>query len=114
MAISYVQSTHRTYSMPSSFGVGVAAVCSVGPAPNSTDVPLDTAIVFDEFRPISVSNVKLQPQVTLLETFEDYGVASRRAIFYPTGNLKPATTYTVYAKYCRARQNLGFHNYQLT
>ena len=70
-------------------------VCAVAPGPNSTDVPLNVLIMVNQFRPISVGNLQLSPEVELSRVDENYGVASRRAIFYPVNLLKPATTYTV-------------------
>jgi hypothetical protein len=87
--------TSTVTSTPSSWE-RLVSFCSVHPAPNATDVPLDTTIVVDELRPIDVG-LSLQPYVALSEKVENYSVASRYAIFSPNEVLKPTTIYTVTA-----------------
>jgi Bacterial Ig-like domain len=67
-----------------------------GPAPNSTDVPLDTAIVISLTRPVNIENLSLTPQGPIVsQTIEHSPPASETYTFYFAEPLKPATTYNV-------------------
>jgi len=67
-----------------------------GPAPNSTDVPLDTAIVIFLMRPVNIKDFNLSPQVPIAaQTTERIPPASEEYTFYFADPLKPDKTYNV-------------------
>lgn len=67
-----------------------------GPAPNSTDVPLDTAIVISLTRPVNIQNLSLAPQEPIAsQTIEHSPQASETYTFSLAEPLEPATTYNV-------------------
>ncbi|MGD6807042.1 MAG: Ig-like domain-containing protein [Candidatus Bathyarchaeia archaeon] len=69
-----------------------------GPAPNSTGVPLDTAIVIALTRPVNIENFSLAPQgPAITQTVEHSPPASETYTFYFAEPLEPATPYTVSA-----------------
>jgi hypothetical protein len=96
----YAYSEQKDYSTPSlsPWPSMVPYGISLGPAINSTNVPLDTTIIIDEIRSIKVSNVSLTPEIPIeRQNIEGYGLASQQYIFYLAQPLKPSTNYTVAA-----------------
>ncbi len=88
-----VQSYPPLEGASSLFPVGI-----LGPAPNSTDVPLDTAIVIALTRPVNIENLNIAPQgPAVSKTIAHSPPASETYIFCFTDPLKPATTYNVTA-----------------
>jgi hypothetical protein len=85
----------QAYSTPTLFWHSPdLAPCSIGPAANATNVPLDTIIVVDQMRPMNVGELHLLPEVPIERRLDEYyPVASKCTTFYFSEPLKPATTY---------------------
>jgi len=89
--------TQSAYSTPDAYvfsldGMGI----TIGPKPNSTNVPLDTTIAIDTWRSPTVSDFNLMPEAPIARlTKEKVGLASMLTTFYPAEPLKPATTCNV-------------------
>ena len=67
-----------------------------GPSPNSTEVPLDTAVVIFLMRPVNIENFSLTPQGPLaIQTIEHSPPASETYTFCFAEPLKPVTTYNI-------------------
>ena len=67
-----------------------------GPTANSTDVPLDTAIVIALTRPVTIENLSLSPQGPAVSQKVEHSLpASETYTFYFAEPLEPATTYNV-------------------
>ena len=87
----------QAYSMPTQFWHSPdLAPSSIGPAANSTNVPLDTIIVVDQMRPMNVGELHLSPEAPLERRIDEYyRPAGKCTTFYFSEPLKPATTYKV-------------------
>jgi hypothetical protein len=92
--------TEYGYSTPSvSVSGSVDAVgpvgFSLGPSPNSTNVPLDTKIVVYTMRPTTVKDLHLTPEASVGHECSSYGEngLSGKYTFYLNEPLKTATTY---------------------
>ena len=69
---------------------------TIGPKPNSTDVPLDTTITIDALSSAALDDLRLTPEVPISYVgIEVSGPLSYQRTFYPAQLLKPATSYTV-------------------
>jgi len=92
----------RAHSTPTQYWYGeTTGAPIIGPAPNTTNVPLDTTIVIDQIRSFFVGELQLSPEAPIARRVDEYyGLASRAAIFYFSEPLKPATTYnaTIFLK----------------
>lgn len=94
LVISLTQSAHSTP------GNHVSAVDSmsitIGPAPNATNISLDTTITIDALSATTISNLQMTPEVPIaLVTNEVSGPLSYKQTFYPAQPLEPATSYVV-------------------
>ena len=87
----------RAYFMPVTFFHSPdIAPCSIGPALNATDVPLDTTIVADQMRPMGINELQLSPAVPIARRVdENIGLAGKCTTYYFSEPLQPATTYNV-------------------
>ena len=66
----------------------------VGPAPGTSDVPLNTVIVVEQLRSVNLTRLWLTPEAPISHnTTEVDPPALVRMIFYPASPLQPATTY---------------------
>jgi hypothetical protein len=93
--LPFAYSKQKAYSTPAEGLWPPEGFFFVGPAPNSTGVPLDTTVVIDETRPSTVSNLTLTPEAVIeRQTYKVY-VASPEYTFYFAEPLRPATTYNV-------------------
>ena len=94
---SAISLTQSAYSTPSHYvsvvdGMGI----TLGPPPNSTNIPLDTTIIIDTLNSAEVSDLRMTPEVPIARvTSETSGTLSSLNTFYPAQQLKPATTYNV-------------------
>jgi len=91
--------TQSAYSMPMQYTLTVDGMAiTVGPPPNSTNIPLDTAIIVDTLNTAEVSNLHVTPEVPITRvTSENSGPLSSLKTFYPAQQLKTATSYKVSA-----------------
>ncbi len=89
--------TQSAYSTPSSYLSAINGMdITLGPPPNSTNVPLDTTITVDAFASASYNDLSVTPEVNFTHvTSETTGPLTYRTTFYPDKLLKPATAYTV-------------------
>jgi hypothetical protein len=89
--------TQSAYSTPDSYVSDVNGMdITIGPKPNSTDVPLDTTITIDALASAALNDLHLTPEVPIARvTSEVSGPLSYKQTFYPAQLLKPATSYTV-------------------
>jgi hypothetical protein len=89
--------TQSAYSTPDSYVSGVDGMdITIGPTPNSTDVPLDTTITIDALASAALNDLHLTPEVPIARvTSEVSGPLSYKQTFYPAQLLEPATSYTV-------------------
>ena len=94
LAISLTQSA---YSTPDNYASAVDSMdITIGPTPNSTDVPLDTTITIDALSSATISDLRITPEVAIaLVANEVSGPLSYKQTFYPAQRLEPATSYTV-------------------
>ena len=94
LVISLTQSAHST---PDSYASGVEGMTvTIGPKPNSTDVPLDTTITVDALSSAALNDLRIVPEVPIAGvSTEVSGILSYKQTFYPAQLLKPATSYTV-------------------
>jgi len=94
VALSFTQSAYSTPFSSLAFADGMDI--TVGPAPNATNVPLDSAITVDALASASLSDLHLTPDLSIASTTSTTsGPLTYKTTFYPTEPLKPATTYTV-------------------
>jgi hypothetical protein len=89
--------TQPAHSTPDSYVLeGDGMAITIGPKPNSTDVPLDTTITIDALASAALNDLHLTPEVPIARvTSEVSGPLSYKQTFYPAQLLKPATSYTV-------------------
>jgi hypothetical protein len=94
LAISLTQSA---YSTPDNYISDVGGMdFTIGPKPNATDVPLDTAITIDALSSAALDDLRLSPEVPIARVgIEVSGTLSYQRTFYPARLLEPATSYTV-------------------
>jgi hypothetical protein len=94
LAILFTQSA---YSTPSHAILIVGSMeITLGPPPNSTNIPLDTTIIVDTLNFADVNDLHITPEVPIAGvTSENSGPLSSLETFYPAQQLKPATTYNV-------------------
>jgi len=87
--------TQSAHSIPSQYVLTINGMeITVGPPPNSTNVPLDTTITVDALASASLDDLRLKPNVDFAsQTSETTGPLTYRTTFYPDKPLKPATTY---------------------
>jgi hypothetical protein len=89
--------TQSAYSMPSHAILAVDSMeITLGPSPNSTNIPLGTTIIIDILNFADVNYLHITPEVPIAYvTSETSGPLSSLETFYPAQQLKPATTYNV-------------------
>jgi len=92
-----ISSTQSAYSTPDNYASGVDSMTiTIGPKPNSTDVPLDTTITIDALSSAALNDLQIAPEVPIASVaIEVSGLLSYKQTFYPAQLLKPATSYTV-------------------
>jgi hypothetical protein len=92
-----ISSTQSAYSTPNTYLSEVKGMdITIGPKPNSTDVPLDTTITIDALSSATVNDLNTTPEISISNiAVEVSGPLSYKQIFYPAQLLKPATSYTV-------------------
>ena len=94
LVISLTQSAHSTpdYYVSDVDGMTI----TIGPKPNSTDVPLDTTITIDAFSSATLNDLQTTPEVSISNVaVEVSGPISYKQTFYPAQLLESGTTYTV-------------------
>ena len=89
--------TQSAYSTPSSAIMPIEGMdITFGPSPNSTNVPLNTAITVDAMASIALNDLHLTPEVPIARVnSEDTSSIDYLNTFYPAELLQPATTYNV-------------------
>jgi hypothetical protein len=89
--------TQSAYSTPSQYVLIVDSMeVTLGPAPNATNVPLDTTITVDTLNFADLSDLHVTPKVSFAGvTSENSGSLSSLRTYYPAQPLKPATAYNV-------------------
>ena len=92
-----ISSTQSAHSTPDDYVLGVDSMAiTIGPKPNSTDVPLDTTITIDALSSAGLNDLQIAPEVPIASVaIEVSGLLSYKQTFYPARLLKPATSYTV-------------------
>jgi hypothetical protein len=102
VVFALISFTQSAYSVPKTVAIAIndknnfPLPLYVGPKPNSTDVPLNTAIEFYQPRPIQLETPSLTPNGRILSRSDQLeGVASRITLFFPDIPLKPSTSYNV-------------------
>ena len=69
---------------------------TLGPPPNTTNVPLDTTITVDALATAPLNDLQLFPPVPIARiASESTGPLTYQSTFYPAEPLEPATAYTV-------------------
>lgn len=76
-------------------GASVPISIFVCPKPNSTDIPLNTAIEVFQPRPVRVENFSLTPKEPFSRVDKPEALYSQTTIFYPVNPLSISTTYNV-------------------
>jgi hypothetical protein len=94
LTISFTQSAH---SIPSSAILDINGMkITVGPPPNSTNIPLDTTISIDALASATLNDLQISPQVLInYQCSETSGPLTYLTTFYPSQPLKTTATYTV-------------------
>jgi hypothetical protein len=89
--------TQSPYSSPPSYSSLIKGMdIAVGPIPNSTNVPLDTAITVEALASTSLNDLLATPNVSFASVSSDTtGPLTYRTSFYPTKLLSPETTYNI-------------------
>jgi hypothetical protein len=89
--------TQSTYSTPSSYVSVINDMdITVGPPPNSTNIPLDTTITVDALASASLNDLHLTPEVPIASRYSQVtSSVTYINTFYPAEPLEPATPYTV-------------------
>lgn len=92
-----ISSTQSAYSTPEDYVTEVEDMAiTIGPKPNSTNVPLDTTITLDALSSAALSELHITPEVSISSiATEVSGPLSYKQTFYPAHLLKPATCYNV-------------------
>jgi hypothetical protein len=91
--------TQSAYSTPSKglLQIGDISV-SVGPEPNSSNIPLDTVIIIDTVASAQIENLNITPEILIqYETSAISGSITYEIIFYPKEPLQPNRNYEVSA-----------------
>ncbi|MBM4401095.1 MAG: hypothetical protein FJ045_04005 [Crenarchaeota archaeon] len=89
--------TQSAYSTPSNHVLIVDGMdITLGPPPNSTNIPLDTTITIDALASASLNDLHMTPEVPIARVYSEVsGPLTYLNTFYPAQLLKPATSYTV-------------------
>ncbi len=89
--------TQSAYSSPSSrLSIINEMDITMGPPPNSTNIPLDTTITVDTLATASLSDLHVVPEVNFASiTSGTTGPLTYRTTFYPDAMLKTSTLYNV-------------------
>jgi len=89
--------TQSAYSMPSSYVSVVNEMdITLGPPPNSTNIPINTAITVDALASASLNDLHVTPEVNFANVASGTtGILTYRTTFYPAKLLEPATSYTI-------------------
>jgi len=92
-----ISNTQSAYSTPNTYLSEVKGMdITIGPKPNSTDVPLDTTIIIDALSSATLDDLDTTPKISISSiAVEVSGPLSYKQTFYPSQLLKPATSYTV-------------------
>ncbi len=94
LAIFFSQSSHSTPSNSVSLVGGMDI--SLGPPPNSTNVPLDTTITVEAVASANLNDLHLTPDVSIARVYSEVtSPLTYQNTFYPAQLLQPATTYNV-------------------
>jgi len=91
--------TQSAYSHPVHYISTVDSMAiTLGPPPNSTNIPLDTTIIIDTVNTADVSDLHITPEAPIARvTSENSGPLTSLRTFYTAQQLKTATTYDVSA-----------------
>ena len=94
LAIFLTQSGHST---PSSYLSTVNSMdIGLGPPPNATNVPLNTAITVEAVASAALNDLRLTPEVSIARVYSEASSSlTYLNTFYPATLLQPATTYNV-------------------
>lgn len=97
IVILIISSTQSAYSTPDNYILEVEDITiTIGPKPNSTDVPLDTTITIDALSSAALGDLQTTPELQIGSiATEVSGPLSYKQTFYPAQLLKPATFYTI-------------------
>jgi hypothetical protein len=89
--------TQSAYSTPSNYVSVVNGMdITLGPPPNSTNIPLDTTITVDALASAALNDLHLTPEVPIASRYSEVTSSlTYLNTFYPAQPLKPATSYTV-------------------
>jgi hypothetical protein len=93
-----ILATQSAYSMPMSQAVTIndGLDFNLGPPPNATKVPLDTAITVDALATAALNDLQVTPHVSIARvTSTTTGPLTYVSVFYPAELLKPSTMYNV-------------------
>jgi hypothetical protein len=94
--INFTQSSYSTPSR-SVFLLNEMSV-TLGPPPNSTNIPLDTTIIIDSVASASVNDLHIIPETQIsYQTSSVSGSLTYEKTFYPNEPLQPNVTYAVSA-----------------
>ncbi len=94
LSIFFTQSGH---SMPSSYLLQINNMdIALGPPPNSTNIPLDTAVTVEAVASAALNDLHLTPEVPIGRVYsEATSPLTYLNLFYPATLLMPGTTYIV-------------------
>ena len=94
LAIFLTQSAHST---PSTYVLAVDSMdITLGPPPNSTNIPLDTTITIDALASAALNDLHVTPEVPIASVYSEVtSPLTYLNTFYLAQLLKPATSYTV-------------------
>ena len=89
--------TQSAYSTPPSYVSVINDMdITVGPSPNSTDVPLDTTITVDALASAALNDLHLTPEVPIASRYSQVtSSVTYLNTFSPAEPLEPDTSYTV-------------------
>jgi len=89
--------TQSAYSTPISFSSTINGMeITVGPPPNSTNIPLDTTITVDAFASASLEDLRMTPEVKFSNIYsETTGPLTYKTTFCPAKPLEPSSVYTI-------------------
>lgn len=91
--------TQSAYSIPSKGLLQIGEISiSVGPEPNSINIPLDTVVIIDTVASAQIEDLNIRPEIPILyETNAISGSITYENVFYPKDPLQPSRIYEVSA-----------------
>jgi hypothetical protein len=94
---SAVLLTQPTHSTPAHYVLTIDGMeITLGPPPNSTEVPIDTTITIDALASAALNDLHITPDVLIARVYSEVtGPLTYLNTFYPAHLLKPATEYNV-------------------